>query len=63
MKEQKVETSIKPDIVGNIVLPAVYSEHCPYCGSENITMIGDPEYNDELECEDCKKYFNSFNIK
>ena len=39
MKEKKVETSIKPDIVGNIVLHAVYSEHCPYCGSENITMI------------------------
>ena len=30
------------------LLPTVYSEHCPHCDSENITMIGDPEYNDEV---------------
>jgi len=40
-----------------------YSEHCPHCDSENITMIGDPEYNDEWECDDCKKLFSSFLIK
>ncbi len=45
------------------LLPTVYSEHCPHCDSENITMIGDPEYNDEWECDDCKKKFCSFKTK
>jgi transposase-like protein len=40
-----------------------YTEHCPHCDSENITMIGDPEYNDEWECDDCKKQFGWFNTK
>ena len=45
------------------LLPTVYSEHCPHCDSENITMIGDPEYNDEWECDDCKTIFNWFKTK
>ena len=45
------------------LLPTVYSEHCPHCDSENITMIGDPEYNDEWECDDCKTIFNTFKTK
>ena len=40
-----------------------YSEHCPYCDSENITMIGDPKYNDEWKCSNCKKTFSSFKTK
>lgn len=41
----------------------VYSEHCPYCDSENITMIGDPEYNDNWVCVDCEKQFGTFKTK
>lgn len=26
---------------------------CPECGSPNLEMVGDPEYNDEWKCEDC----------
>ena len=40
-----------------------YSEHCPHCDSEDITMIGDPEYNDEWVCNDCNHYFATFNTK
>jgi len=55
-------TSAKLEIKERL-LPTVYSEHCPYCDSENISMIGDPEYNDEWECDDCKKTFSSFKTK
>lgn len=41
----------------------IYTEHCPYCDSENITMIGDTEYNDEWECDDCEKQFSYFKTK
>lgn len=40
-----------------------YSEHCPFCDSEDIIMIGDPEYNDEWVCEDCDRTFGSFKMK
>lgn len=37
-----------------------YTTHCPYCDSEEITMIWDPEYNDMWSCDDCKKTFWTF---
>lgn len=60
-KERKQIKS--PDNGLYTLFPTVYSEHCPHCDSENITMIGDPEYNDEWECDDCKKQFGSFKTK
>jgi len=37
-----------------------YEEVCPKCGEADITMIGDPEFNDEWECNICNKTFPSF---
>ena len=37
-----------------------YSSHCPYCDSQNITMIWNEEYNDYWACDDCKKTFWAF---
>ena len=36
---------------------------CPKCGSEDLNMIGDPEYNDCWECEDCKEIFGAYVCK
>ena len=62
--KERIEMAIneeKPN--GSTLSPTVYSEHCPHCDSENITMVGNPEYNDEWECEDCKEIFSSFKTK
>lgn len=32
---------------------------CPECGSDDLTMIGDREYNDEWECDKCHATFPS----
>jgi transposase-like protein len=40
-----------------------YSTHCPHCDSEDITMINNPEYNDEWGCNDCKGTFDSYKVK
>ena len=41
----------------------IYSTNCPYCESENITMIWDPEYNDMWSCDDCRETFGTFILK
>lgn len=33
---------------------------CPYCCSDDITMCGDPEYNDMWACYTCGSEFNSW---
>lgn len=40
-----------------------YESVCPHCESVDITMIGDPEYNDYWKCEDCKEEFGSYKNK
>ena len=42
---------------------ANYIEVCPFCDSENIVMVGDPEFNDFWECNDCQHTFNTFKLK
>lgn len=38
-------------------------EVCPHCESEEIEMIGDPEYNDMWHCKKCDKEFGSWKSK
>lgn len=33
---------------------------CPMCGSEEIVMCGDPEYNDLWGCETCDEEFGAW---
>ena len=62
MSEEQKQTESTDNVLYTL-LPAIYSEHCPHCDSEDITMIGDPEYNDEWECDDCKNTLGSFKQK